>query len=155
MKDVNYAGFEFLYLTEQALKQIRQEMKDYEGIETGGPLVGYIEGDKIVVTNAAGPGPNGIRKRNSVLIDGKYATDFCYGFQKKSDGQLYYVGDWHVHPINYLYLSKKDLRAGVIMLNDNVCVVQYFLSVIIYDKTIKAYRIDKKRRFKELITHII
>lgn len=154
-KNVNYAGFEILHLTEQALVVIRQEMENHNGIETGGPLVGFIEGEKVVVTNAAGPGPNGICKKDSVIIDGKYATDFCFKYQQSSNGSLYYVGDWHVHPINFLYLSKKDIKSAITMLNDNVCIVPYFLSVIFYKQYIKSYRIDKKRHIKELITHII
>ena len=88
------------------------ESKQARRVETGGPLVGYVSADRVlVVTDATGPGPRAKRERYSVTIDGKHAQIFCDRARWESRGVIDYVGDWHRHPSFCLQPSEQDALA--------------------------------------------
>ena len=78
--------------------------------ETGGVLLGYWSKDPEVpvITHAVGPGSRAIHQKRRFVPD--------YDFQDKEIERLYfesaqcldYLGDWHSHPGEAGYLSKKD-----------------------------------------------
>ncbi len=100
---------------QEAVKQMRDEMKRASCTETGGVLVGYSEGDSLVVTAASGPGPRAKLRLFSVTIDGKHAQQFCDRVSQESDGKIDYLGDWHCHFAFSITPSTDDHRAMEIM----------------------------------------
>lgn len=81
-------------------------------VETGGPIVGYLEKDDVLVLHdAVGPGPRGEQEYGSVLVDGLAATRFCQTWKERTKGKIDYVGDWHTHVSFSIKPSKRDLYA--------------------------------------------
>jgi integrative and conjugative element protein (TIGR02256 family) len=104
--------FERVILLPECLSVIRAESHKTRGIETGGPLVGYVDtGGTLVVANAAGPGPASTLERYSVTIDGKHAQEFCDQSLRESNGCTDYIGDWHKHTGLSLTPSRQDVIA--------------------------------------------
>lgn len=142
-----------LHVTDLPLAFIYKEIHDWRGVETGGALVGYVEKDRIVVTHASGPGPQGIRRPNSVRIDGAFTTEFAFRLQSVSDGQLYYVGDWHVHLKGDLSLSSHDHKAAQRLLMSKASLVPYLVSVIFSGdaETANAYLFDGLNKVNKMV----
>jgi integrative and conjugative element protein (TIGR02256 family) len=104
--------FHRVILLPQCLSVIRAESHKARGVETGGPLVGYVGNDgALVVADATGPGPRARLEHYSVTIDGKYAQEFCDRVNRESNGHIDYVGDWHKHPGFSLRPSEHDVDA--------------------------------------------
>ncbi|MCC8438567.1 Mov34/MPN/PAD-1 family protein [Brevibacillus sp. M2.1A] len=139
-----------VFLTENALACIREEVGEKRTVETGGALVGYYADESVVITHASGPGPRACKKTTSVLIDGDYTTKFCRHLTTLSNGYLYYVGDWHIHLINDLRPSITDHSALKIMLNHYPD--QDLISAIFYKDltTVKVYKGGLGRSFNEV-----
>lgn len=133
--------YRHVFILSSALDTIRQEVRRTPLLkETGGPLVGYISTDEaVVVTHAAGPGPRGKRGYFSVLIDGRYATQFCNQVEQQSNGRFYYVGDWHCHPGWSLRPSREDVKAMRVMAAYVGCPIKHPISVI-YRYYLEEYR---------------
>lgn len=124
------AGTRALHVTDGALIFMRQESEAWTGVESGGALVGYVHGDTLTVTHASGPGPRAKRTSNSVSVDGQYTTEFCFDLQVRSGGQLYYLGDWHIHRRGSLDPSSKDIRAACALLQGGATFVPYLAMLI-------------------------
>lgn len=141
-----------VFLTENAITLIKNEIGDNPTVETGGALVGYYADKSLVITHASGPGPRAVLTSASVLIDGKYTTAFCRHFMEVSTGCLYYVGDWHIHLTNDLRPSVTDRSAMATMLKANSNVEQELVSAIFFKdlSTMKVYSVDFRNRFKEI-----
>lgn len=104
--------FDRIILSPKSLFVIKAESRKARCVETGGPLVGYVAKDgALIVTDAAGPGPNAKMERYSVTIDGTHAQKFCDQCRNESDGLIDYVGDWHKHPGFSLRPSEHDIFA--------------------------------------------
>jgi integrative and conjugative element protein (TIGR02256 family) len=65
-----------------------------ESRETGGYLIGWLDGTTLVVTRAFGPGPGAIRGYGRLSLDSGYAQSVM-GACLTDEG---IVGDWHSHP---------------------------------------------------------
>ena len=65
--------------------------------ETGGILVGRIEGAVTVVVHAVGPGPAAVHGSAAFRRDGAYAQEQLDALYARSAGTLDYVGEWHSH----------------------------------------------------------
>lgn len=101
-----------VFITRACLRIIRAEVSKAKRTETGGALIGYTTIDKaLVVTGASGPGPRAKLHRTSVLIDGKFADEFCKLAFKQTQGRCDYVGDWHRHTGWSLEASADDVAA--------------------------------------------
>jgi integrative and conjugative element protein (TIGR02256 family) len=108
--------FDQVIIFHKCLESFRAESKKARGTETGGPLVGYVTAENVLIAvDAAGPGPRAILKRYSVTIDGEYAQRFCDIASNMSDGHIDYVGDWHRHTGISLKPSPLDIYAMKIM----------------------------------------
>lgn len=139
-------------MTIRALDFIRMEIRSCAGIETGGALVGYVNGACAVVTHASDPGPAGVRGPNFVTIDGRHTTQFCWQLQEASGGRLYYLGDWHVHPGGCLVCSRADIRAALRQLKANATPLDVFVSVI-FDRhglAARAFRIGSNGKATQI-----
>jgi integrative and conjugative element protein (TIGR02256 family) len=119
-----------VHVSTDAFQFIQREIQQWHGVETGGVLVGYLEGEQFVITHASDPGPRGRRRRRSVQIDGAFATEFCHDLESRSGGSVYYLGDWHVHPVGSLSLSPRDRHAAKALVEAAVSPVPQILSVI-------------------------
>jgi integrative and conjugative element protein (TIGR02256 family) len=104
--------YRHIFIVQSVLTTIRKEVRRARFTETGGPLAGYVSEDRaLVVTHAAGPGPRAKLNPFSVVIDGKYAQQFCDRVNRRTDGRIDYVGDWHRHLGWSLKASTDDLSA--------------------------------------------
>lgn len=107
--------FDQVIIIQKCLLFFRAESKRARGTETGGPLVGYVTPENVlIIVDAAGPGPRAVLKRYSVTIDGEYAQRFCDAAGNMSDGRVDYVGV-HRHTGISLRPSPHDVYAMKIM----------------------------------------
>lgn len=123
--------FDRVILLPTCMSVIRAESRKARGIETGGPLVGYLaENGALIVTGAAGPGPRGRCEQYAVMIDGEYAQKFCDRAHHESCGRIDYVGDWHKHPGFSLSPSTHDVSAIKTMAEFEYSPTRYPISLI-------------------------
>lgn len=130
---------EQIFLCENAIKSLKLEVKNVEGVETGGALIGYLSDTYAVVTHCSGPGPRSQKTRTSVVIDGEYTTNYCFELSSLSKGRIYYLGDWHIHLLNYLLPSSTDIEAMENLLSSKVNIWGSLISIIFY-KDLTSYR---------------
>ncbi len=98
--------------TENSISNINEIIGQHElKTEVGGALVGYQQGEQLIITHASDPGENAKMSFDSIEIDGKYVTKFCNKLNELSNYKLYFLGDWHTHLSNNLNPSKRDLIA--------------------------------------------
>jgi integrative and conjugative element protein (TIGR02256 family) len=123
---------------------VRREMDTAPKTETGGALVGYIDGELLVVTNASGPGPRAVRKVDSVVIDGVHAQLFCDEMRRLTSGRDDYVGDWHCHPSWSIKPSDLDSTAMATMAAFEFSPITFPVSLIWskWSRRVLAYRYD-------------
>jgi len=145
----------FVTIRSRPLRDIRSEISLWPYYETGGPLIGYAYRDRAVVTHAFGPGKKAIRTKWSVKIDGEYATEVAYKLQKESDGQLYYLGDWHVHHGGPLVPSLEDKKAARLLLRAKACPTGCYLDVIFSDLGLKAQAFSYSAALTQKQIHVI
>jgi len=123
--------FNRVILLPKCLSVFRTESRKARCVETGGPLVGYVAKDGVlVVTDATGPGPKARLERFSVTIDGINAQKFCDRSRHASDGYIDYVGDWHKHPGISLRPSGQDVFAMKTMANFEFSPTKHPISLI-------------------------
>ena len=134
--------FERVIVLRECISIIRDESRKAQYTETGGPLVGYIAPNRIlIVTNAAGPGPKAKLERYNVTIDGESAQTFCDRILRESEGRQDYVGDWHKHPGISLRPSNDDTIAMETMANFACSPTKHPISLIyrIFPQAFKVY----------------
>lgn len=85
--------------------------------ETGGILVGKIEGKTVIIQKAIGPGPKAIHGRNNFIRDGDYSQERLNKYVKRTIGEFDYIGEWHSHPLDN-GPSAKDLNSMIYILHD-------------------------------------
>jgi integrative and conjugative element protein (TIGR02256 family) len=78
--------------------------------ETGGLLIGVIQGDYVEVKFATGPGPHALHLFDSFQRDGAYSQQCLDELVAYSSGTYDYIGEWHSHPVD-TSPSSKDLAA--------------------------------------------
>jgi len=77
--------------------------------ETGGLLLGYRHGPReIVITDATGPGPNAVHRRDGFEPDTEWQSAELARRYFEAQRRISYVGDWHSHPGGAALLSKTD-----------------------------------------------
>jgi len=81
-----------LYLREESARAFPNE--------TGGMLVGRLEENCAVITDATGPGPRALHSPSSFRRDGDYSQVVLDNIVVKSDGLNDYIGEWHSHPVH-------------------------------------------------------
>jgi len=125
----------------KCLSVFRAESRKARCVETGGPLVGYVATDGVlVVSDATGPGPKARLEHYSVTIDGEYAQKFCDQNNRESDGRIDYVGDWHRHPGISLKPSEHDISAMKVMANFEFSPTKHPISLI-YRRWPQAFQV--------------
>ena len=129
-----------------------REMRKTCMTETGGALVGHLDGHHLVVTNASGPGPRAELRLRSVEIDGEHAERFCATARSKTNGLDDYVGDWHCHVGYSLRPSRLDYEAMKIMAEFAFSPTSHPVSLIWskWSGKVRAYCYDGTDTLKEV-----
>jgi integrative and conjugative element protein (TIGR02256 family) len=78
--------------------------------ETGGILVGKLDGDYALIEYATGPGPTAQHAFQSFKRDGSYSQTRLDMIVARSQGVCDYIGEWHSHP-KKVGPSFKDMAA--------------------------------------------
>lgn len=99
-----------IYIQDSIIDEMNNLANNHYPLEVGGVLIGYINNDKVVVTDIVGPGPKAKHKRNSFLPDYKYQEEKIKKIYKQSDRTKVYIGDWHTHPNGSNELSGSDIK---------------------------------------------
>jgi integrative and conjugative element protein (TIGR02256 family) len=95
----NRAPSTTLVLRAAVVETLRLESERRYPSETGGVLVGHVDGDgRTVVIAVIGPGPNALHSRSRFQRDGDYAQTEVDRLHHASDGRDDYLGEWHSHP---------------------------------------------------------
>lgn len=87
-----------VHYTKQALEMFQSEIEMFEGLETGGVLLGHIEDDVLIIDKASNGGPNAVHEEFYFRADPNYVDMFIDMKIANSDGKLRYLGEWHTHP---------------------------------------------------------
>lgn len=86
-----------LCLAPGVARLIRQESSASPEEETGGILVGRVDGTTAWVTHVVGPGPRAEHGRSSFRRDGDYTQSCLEDIFCQSQGDDDYLGEWHSH----------------------------------------------------------
>jgi integrative and conjugative element protein (TIGR02256 family) len=68
--------------------------------ESGGMLIGYVDGGLLYLTHATPPGPRAVHQPDLFVRDGDYSQLVLEAALAESNGRHDYVGEWHSHPFS-------------------------------------------------------
>lgn len=85
-------------ITPGAISLIHEESRAKFPRETGGILIGYLEGNIFYIEEAVGPGPRAIHKLQTFIRDGNYSQEQLDQIVIHTEGRWDYLGEWHSHP---------------------------------------------------------
>ncbi|MFC2186007.1 ThiF family adenylyltransferase [Fulvivirgaceae bacterium LMO-SS25] len=81
------------------LEFMKRLVKEKQGVETGGVLVGKVDKEgNIKIMEASDSGPKAIHKVNEFHKDVEFCQTFLDDHYLKSEKEMVYVGEWHSHP---------------------------------------------------------
>ena len=87
-----------VHYKKQAMEIFQSEIEKFEGLESGGVLIGHLEDDVLVIDKASNGGPNAVHEEFYFRADPNYVDMFIDMEIANSDGELRYIGEWHTHP---------------------------------------------------------
>jgi integrative and conjugative element protein (TIGR02256 family) len=126
----NGAGPPAVRITHAAVHAIaREALRSRDGLETGGILLGTDTHGNILISRAAGPGPQAHRTPHSFLRDLAHAQQFAAAAWNEDRSQ--WIGEWHTHPSSDLMPSELDLRSYLRHLHDPELHLDRFLAIIV------------------------
>lgn len=99
-----------LWLSEQVARWILRQGQKFRPFETGGLLLGWVDGVDRVVTGLIGPGPDAAHYRHKFVPDHQWQMARLDEAFAGSRGDLNYIGDWHTHPQGPALMSRVDKR---------------------------------------------
>jgi len=79
------------------IKFLRSELAQFNNLETGGVLLGYIKDNIIYIEKASGSGPNAIHEPYFFKADSDFVDMFIDIEIANSYEKLRYIGEWHSH----------------------------------------------------------
>jgi integrative and conjugative element protein (TIGR02256 family) len=85
-------------LSRAAADRIIVESASRYPLETGGILLGRLDGDRAEVVDAGGPGPEAEHGPAWFVRDGLHAQAELDAQYAQSNGRHDYLGEWHSHP---------------------------------------------------------
>lgn len=116
-------------ITDVALSAIaREALRSFDGLETGGILLGDDATDGIVVRHAGGPGPNATRGERTFMRDLDHARRLADSAWSEDRSQ--WIGEWHTHPTGGLSPSEVDLHSYMRHLHDPELEFDKFIAII-------------------------
>jgi integrative and conjugative element protein (TIGR02256 family) len=87
-----------VFITEKARDAILAEVQSSLAAETGGILLGYIDGNRTaVVLRATGPGPNAQKSASGFDRDVEFVQAELDSASRELGPQGLYIGEWHSH----------------------------------------------------------
>lgn len=98
-------------LSEGVSDFIRAEVESSSNAETGGILIGYIDGQSVVVVKATGPGPKAKRTATRLERDVEFVQKQLDDAEKALGIKGRYVGEWHSHLESDPKPSGRDLES--------------------------------------------
>ena len=81
-----------------AMRLMALEAALYPDSETGGMLLGYWQGQEVVISKASKPGPAAQRGSTWFRPDHGWDTEHIAKVYASSGRTITYLGDWHTHP---------------------------------------------------------
>lgn len=97
-----------IWLTQELISLLYEEIESQAPKETGGVLMGLISSKDYVISHIIGPGPNAIHEKYRFIPDHDYQCDKIEKHFRSTSGKEIYLGDWHSHPNASSYLSEQD-----------------------------------------------
>ena len=144
---------EILWLPQQLFaKEITNEIAAHYPKETGGMLLGYVNGTHRVVTALIGAGPDAKHEKHRMVPDDHYQQKRLLEHFEKTDGTESFLGEWHSHPEALPDMSRTDRRTlhNVTVNSQNLLTLPIMLIVGVYPNekrcVLKAYRSQSARR---------
>ena len=113
--------------------------------ETGGVLYGFKVKDmeEYIISGCTFPQENDIRTYSTFQrIDSKHfkiVNDFW-----KDDKCTMYFGDWHFHPVDYVYPSKQDHDSFEMLCKKTKTSSKYIINIIVSKKELRLFVFLKK-----------
>ncbi|MDA8118696.1 MAG: Mov34/MPN/PAD-1 family protein [Gammaproteobacteria bacterium] len=102
---------ELLWLPEPLQQeQILTDIATHHPNETGGMLLGYVNGNQRVVTALIGAGPNAEHEQYRMLPDNGYQQAMLREHFENTNGRESFLGEWHSHPESAPIMSWTDRR---------------------------------------------
>lgn len=98
--------------------QLRKEAGAWAPLESGGMLIGTMDGDMARVVRVSGPGPGADHTPDGFLRDGEHSQVALDAAVRDSAGALDYLGEWHSHPIA-VGASGRDARSMCAIAHDS------------------------------------
>lgn len=100
-----------VWFAKSAVRDMLNEADRVFPLETGGVMMGYWaeSGDEVVVCRISGPGPLAVHSEHAFVPDGNYQESEIARVYEESGRVHSYLGDWHSHPREAVYLSPKDV----------------------------------------------
>ena len=99
-----------LAIPEMIYDQIRAVVYDVQ-VETGVRIFGRIEGDRFIVEHIIGPGTHATQLPAQYECDNEYAERALRQLLKEHP-KLQWLGELHVHPRNFPFLSPTDKKTA-------------------------------------------
>lgn len=101
------------WFSEPVIKCMLVEADRVFPLETGGVMMGYWpeSNDAVVICHASGPDPHAVHTEHAFIPDSEYQESEIARLYEESGRVHTYLGDWHTHPREDVYLSPKDERA--------------------------------------------
>lgn len=100
-------------ISKMLLDAIRKETRVYGKKETGGYLFGNIDYKRHLIYVVEHFIPEDSKRSETELCLGKKGfPEFDKHIMKRTANQLYYIGDWHSHPIAPLAMSETDISTS-------------------------------------------
>jgi integrative and conjugative element protein (TIGR02256 family) len=79
-------------------------------LETGGVLLGWRNGDDVVVSRVVGPGPGAQHESSTFHPDSEWQAARIADLYEQAGRRMEYLGDWHTHPGGRPRPSRRDER---------------------------------------------
>lgn len=154
---------EELWLPKELVQiEIANEIARHYPNETGGMLLGYINGSHRVVTAGISAGPNAQRSPSHMVPDDQYQQKILLEHFQRTDGKESFLGEWHSHPEAAPRMSMTDRRTlqRVTVESENLLALPVMLIVAIYAREersqLRAYRRrDASRRAWLNLSHFV
>jgi integrative and conjugative element protein (TIGR02256 family) len=105
-----------VWLTEEAISELKREADERAPLETGGLLLGYWSSefgrDEVLVQRITGPGPEAHHERACFYPDAAWQHRELADVYAASGRITTYLGDWHTHPGGRATPSGRDRKTA-------------------------------------------
>lgn len=97
---------------ETVLDELKKMVQEKKGIETGGILAGFIDGDgRANITHISGPGPKAVHATDKFEKDVEYCQKLLDKLYEQYGDKAVYIGEWHSHPNSNNSPSNTDIQS--------------------------------------------